>query len=85
MHERMVSKPGGVGRLAPPFLEPLMRRHMKTIDKLYLIPVLGLVICLVWAVFDLRYVNNEMNPKVLYYGGLICHILIGEILIILLL
>jgi len=55
-------------------------KNLSTLDKLYLIPILGLIIAIIWWICDINYIENRMNRKVMFYGGLICHILIGEIL-----
>ena len=58
-------------------------KKLNTLDKLYLIPIIGLLIAIVWIIVDINYVERSMNRKVLFYGGMICHLLGAEIIMIL--
>ena len=49
---------------------------LKLIDWLYLIPIVGLFIAIIWTIVDINYVERVMSPRVIFYGGLFCHILI---------
>jgi len=56
---------------------------MKLIEKLYLIPIIGLLIAIVWTIVDINYVDKNMRVKVMFYGGMLCHILVSEIIFLL--
>lgn len=58
-------------------------KKLNTLDKLYLIPIIGLLIAIIWIIIDINYVEHRMNRKVLFYGGMLCHLLGSEIIMIL--
>lgn len=56
-------------------------RKLTLLEWLYLIPIVGLVIAIVWCIVDIEYVNSDrMNPHVMFYGGMVCHILVSTVL-----
>ena len=60
-------------------------KNLSLLEKLYLIPLLGLVIAIIWCICDINYVeSNKMRAHIMFYGGMICHILVSQIIIIIL-
>ena len=51
----------------------------------YLIPIIGIIVAIIWLTIDFEYVNEELDSKYTFYVGMISHVLIGAIISLILL